>query len=166
MLKLFCILIVVVGSWICVYVGENSELHSIKGQLYCILIQQINFCKPLSLPSRKKNISFFSQPFTHIPDTSEIFSILFSSYPILCGKKKSVWSSYIRIKAQGLGQGLCINISRALWIELPYGSYPGMPFTLKPHNVAPWRMSSLWKPCHHKTISPTSALFIWISLII
>lgn len=140
MLKLFYILIVVVDNWICVYVCENLELHTIKSQFYCILIQQINFWKSLSLQRRKKIISFFSQPFTYIPDTSEIFLILFSSYPISC-ERKSVCSSYIRIKAQGLGQGLCINISRALWIELHCGSSPGMPFTLKPHNVAPWRGS-------------------------
>lgn len=115
----------------------------------------------ISKSTEEKNIiSFFSQPFTYIPDTSEIFSILFSSYPISCGRKKSVCTSYIRIKAQGLVQVLCINISRALWVELPCGSSPGMPFTLKSHDVAPWRGSSLWKLCHHKTIFPTSTLFI------
>ena len=77
MLKLFCILIAVVGSWICVYVGENSELHSIKGQLYCILIQQINFCKPLSLPSGKKNFIFLPAFHSYSRHIWNIFNIIF-----------------------------------------------------------------------------------------
>lgn len=143
---------------------ENRATHHKKPIL--LYINLANKFLKISKSTEEKNIiSFFSQPFIYIPDTSEIFSILFSSYPISCGRKKSVCTSYIRIKAQGLVQVLCINISRALWVELPCGSSPGMPFTLKSHNVAPlervFTMKALPSQNNISYFHPFHTIFLW-----
>ena len=53
---------------------------------------------------------------------------------------------------------LCIMIPKPWWTELPRGISPGMSLTLKPQHHGTLEGSCLWKPCHHKIISPTSTL--------